>query len=98
MMPFGLTTAPTTFMWLMNHVLCAFIGKFVVVYFHNILAYNKSLEEHVKHLHAIFSVLREHKLYANLKKCIFCIEFVVFLRFLVSCKGINVDEEKVKVI
>jgi hypothetical protein len=37
-------------------------------------------------------------LYANFKKCTFCMEKVVFLGYVVSTKGIEVDEEKVKAI
>ena len=97
-MPFGLTNTPSTFISQMNHVLCPFIDKFVTFYFDDVLVYSKNLYNHVKHLHSVFSVLKEHKLFANLKKCSFCMESVVFLGFVVSSQGISVDKDKVKVI
>ncbi|OMO89159.1 hypothetical protein CCACVL1_07993 [Corchorus capsularis] len=60
----------------------------------DILVYSRNLDEHIKHLRCVF----DEKLYANLKKCTFCTNKLVFLVFVVSSQGIEVDEEKIKVI
>jgi hypothetical protein len=86
------------FMHLINHVLRAFIGKFVAVYFDDFVIYGKNLNEHPDHLRNVISVLRSEKLYANLTKCNFCMEKIVFLGYVVTVQGIEKDEKKVMCI
>jgi hypothetical protein len=97
-MPFELTNAPSTFMRLMNEVLRSFIGKFMVVYFDDILIYNKLLDEHIEYLRVIFGALREAHLFANLEKCTFYTDRVAFLGYVVTPQGIEVDEAKIEAI
>jgi hypothetical protein len=61
-MPFGLTNAPSMFQSLMNGILKPFIGKFVLVFFDDILVFRSSWAEHLQHVKHVFEVLREHKL------------------------------------
>ena len=42
----------------------------------------------------VLSVLRSEKLYANLKKYAFYMDKIVFLGYVVTAQGIEMDEEK----
>ena len=67
--PLGLSNAPSTLMRLINEVLTSFLGKFIMVYFGNILIYSKDKEEHLRHLQVAFTLLRAQKLYVKMEKC-----------------------------
>jgi hypothetical protein len=92
-MSFGLTNAPTYFMYLMNKVFMEYLDKFVMVFIDDILVYSRNEEEHLR---LALQKLREHRLYAKLSKCEFWMKQVAFLGCVISKGGISVDPSKVQ--
>ena len=54
--------------------------------------------DHEEHLKQVMRTLRAEKFYINLKKYTFMSPSVVFLGFVVSSKGVEIDLEKIKAI
>jgi hypothetical protein len=95
---FGLSNTPVVFMCLMNGVFRDYLEKFVIVFLDEILVYYKSEEEHEQHLRMVLQVLREHQLYAKLRKCSFYQEQIHYLGHIILKDGIVVDPENIEAI
>jgi hypothetical protein len=96
MMSFFITNAPSTFQNLMISIFEPFLIKFVLLFFDDILIYNKSWEEHVQHVDMILKLLEEQQLYAEPSKCAFGVLEVKYLGHILSHEGIKVDPNKAK--
>ncbi|GKD73787.1 putative mitochondrial protein [Tanacetum coccineum] len=95
-MPFGLTNAPSSFQDLMNSVFKAFLRRFVLVFFDDILVYSPDLETHVWHLELVLQVLRQHTIYAKQSKCVFEAENVEYLGHVITREGVTTDKSKIE--
>uniref|UniRef100_K3X128 Reverse transcriptase domain-containing protein n=1 Tax=Globisporangium ultimum (strain ATCC 200006 / CBS 805.95 / DAOM BR144) TaxID=431595 RepID=K3X128_GLOUD len=102
-MPQGLKNAPATFNRMVTNVLRP-LRTFAPSYFDDIFVHSKAtngrsdVDVHLDHLRQVFQVMRENKLYANLKKCMFFAPEIPVLGCFVGKNGVRVDPEKVKAI
>lgn len=82
-------------MHIMNQALHLFIGKFVIVYFENILIFSSSMTEHKNHIRQVLEVLRHENLFVARHEWEFSTTEVRFLGYIVLDKGLSVDVDKV---
>ena len=97
-MPFGIYNAPATFMNITNDVFRSFIDDFVIVYLDDILIFNRTWEDHVKHVKQVLGVLTREKLYLNMPKCEFGKTYLVYLGYIIGGGELRIDPSKFEVI
>src|SRR6201996_6108097 len=97
-MPFGLTNAPAAFQRFMNDLFADLLDVYVVVYLDDILIYSENPADHRKHVREVLRRLRAAGLFASLKKCVFDVDTVEFLGYIISPEGLSMDPSKVKAI
>ncbi|GBG87016.1 hypothetical protein CBR_g44470 [Chara braunii] len=74
------------------------LDRFVLIYLDDILVYNRSLDEHVEHLHTILERLRQAKYKANRDKCEFARQELEYLGHYVTPQGIRPLADKIEAI
>lgn len=82
----------------MNQVFKPLLRKCVLIFFDDILVYNKSLSEHWYHLQLVFELMTYHQLYAKASKCVFEIPKIEYLGHFISANGVETDPRKIKAV
>ena len=67
-----------------------------MVFFDDILIYSKSIEEHVKHLALVLTVLEENNFFIKPSKCVFMQKELEYLGHIISHDGVKVDQRKIE--
>lgn len=97
-MAFGLNGAPNTFLSAMNETLKPVLRKCALVFFDDILIYNKTFEDHVLHLHTVLQLLLTDNWKVKLSKCEFSQNKIAYLGHIINEHGVATDPSKIQVI
>ena len=70
-MLFGLRNAPATFQRALDIMLSGVRWQICLVYLDDVIVFSRTVEQHVKHLDTVLSLLRSAGMSMKLKKCAF---------------------------
>lgn len=94
-LPFGLTSAPSTFERLMETVLRGLHWKTLLIYLDDIIVFSKDLDSHLERLGEVFTRLHQAGLKLRPDKCKLLATRVNYLGHVVSENGVETEEAKV---
>jgi hypothetical protein len=97
-MPFGLKNATSTFAQTMTEVFKDLGNSFLKIFVDDLNVHSEEWQDHLQHLEAVLSRLREVNLKLNLSKCCFVAGSVVFLGHVVSKEGTRPDPSKIDAV
>ncbi|XP_072087011.1 uncharacterized protein [Arachis hypogaea] len=97
-MPFGLKNAGATYQRLMDKVFAKQIGRNIEVYVDDMVAKTKTGDNHITDLAEIFGQIRKYNMRLNPEKCAFAVQGGKFLGFMLTCRGIEANPDKYRVV
>ena len=97
-MLFGLLNASTTFQVYINQALTRLIDVICIIYLDDIFIFLKDPAKYITAIWQIFERLSKYNLYVKLLKCVFNINIVEFLEFVVELLEIKTDSFYIETI
>jgi hypothetical protein len=79
-------------------VLRAYLRRFVLVFFHDILIYGSTWVKHLQHVRLVLLVLWQHKLVVKQSKCSFGETSISYLSHIISDGSVDMDSANVEAI
>ncbi len=97
-MPFGLTNAPTTFQRAMDVVLAGLKWNSCLVYLDDIIVFAPDFDTHLARLEAVLIRIREANFTLEPDKCVFAVNTIKYLGYIVGPDGQSPDPLLVEAI
>jgi hypothetical protein len=95
---FDLANAFATFQIHINFALRKYLDDFCVCYLNDILIYFQKEENHTNHVRLVLKRLKRHKMFVKFSKCVFDLEEIDYLEFIVKVNDIRMNFAKVATI
>jgi len=97
-MPFSLTNAPSIFQDMMNYVFSDMLDVGLLVYMDDILVYASTIEEHDERVKMVLEGLTKNGLAVFPDKCLWRLQEVEFLGYIIGQNGIRMSLEIVEAV